>query len=66
MNGHADYDPDDNGARCYALAIRALREMRIRAGAIEPDPTKPQELRWAEEGERSVAELETVRIPDGR
>lgn len=55
------YDPAVNSERQYALWLRAAREIRIRSGLLEPDPNKPEELRWRDEGPRSVSELEAVR-----
>lgn len=55
------YDPDDNSRRCYDLAIRAAREKCIRSGQILPDHSKPDEVRWADEGPRAPNELEAVR-----
>lgn len=56
-----DYDPDDNSRRCYELAIAAAREACIRRGTIKPDPSRPQEVRWAQEGSVSPDKLECVR-----
>lgn len=50
-----------DGERSYALAIAALREIHVRAGKVQPLPERPDELRWAAEGPRPVADLDTVR-----
>ena len=42
------YDPDANSARGYELAIRAMREMRIRSGELEA--SAPREREWQREG----------------
>lgn len=55
------YDPDINGARCYDLAIRSLREINIRRGSILPEPGNDTEARWAREGERKPSQLDTAR-----
>jgi hypothetical protein len=53
------YDPDANGARGYELAIRAMREMRIRGGEIEA--STPREWEWQREGMVPVSMLDTVK-----
>jgi hypothetical protein len=58
---NAPYDPARNGREGYDLALRCIRERRIRAGEIAPNPDKPWEVRWAAEGEREPGELDTVR-----
>lgn len=55
-----DYDPEDNSRRCYDLAIKAAREACIRRGQIAPDPSRPEEVRWAQQGPVSPDRLATV------
>lgn len=45
----------------YALAIAAIREMKVRAGEVAPNPERPAEARWAAEGPVPVRDLETGR-----
>lgn len=52
--------PSD-GLLSYELAHATLREQGIRAGRITPRLDDADECRWAREGERPVAELDTVR-----
>jgi len=57
---------EDDGFRCYALAHAALREIGVRDRRFPPmDDT---ERRWAAEGPRPVALLDTARLgePWGR
>ena len=54
-------ESDDGSAKCYALGVKAWHEQSIRAGWLEPDPSKPDELRWKKEGPRPSFELEAVR-----
>ena len=39
----SDYDAAQNGAGCYALAIRTIRLAGIRAGRFVPLPDDPEE-----------------------
>ena len=55
------YDWEDDAKRCYGVAHAALREIKIRMGLIEPDPQRPGEVKWAEEGITGIAHLDTVR-----
>ena len=38
------YDPADNSAKCYALAIRAIRLDKIRSGLLQPRPDDAEEV----------------------
>ena len=40
----AAYDPVDNGAKCYTLAIREIRLQGIRDGLFQPRPDDPEEM----------------------
>lgn len=51
----------DDSIRSWELALAAMRELCIRRKQILPRQDHPDEMRWAEEGERSPAELETVK-----
>lgn len=55
------YDPTENSERSYALWLRAAREIKIRAGALPPNPDNPDECRWSSEGSCKVSELDSVR-----
>lgn len=48
----------DDSAKCYELALAAIREREIRAGNIQPSADRPDEIRWASEG--MIEKLETV------
>ena len=56
-----DYDPDANSYGCWALGIKAAREKRIRSGEIEADPSCPEQVRWAGEGEVPPSKLDAVK-----
>lgn len=56
-----EYDAAANSFRSYNLAIDVLRERCIRRGQIQPRDDHPDELRWAREGDRPNAELDTVK-----
>lgn len=51
------YDPADNSARCYDLAIAIMREKRVRSGEYPPE--RPHEIRWAREGVVPDEQLES-------
>jgi len=51
----------DDSRKCHALAIAALRELCIRRQQIQPSPDRPEERRWAAEGETAIRNLHTVR-----
>ena len=55
------YDPALNSAKSYGLAIETLREICVRRGQVRPSAERPDEARWAREGDRPIAELDTVR-----
>lgn len=55
------YDAADNSARGYDLAVASLRELAIRRGQIRPSADRPDEQRWAAEGDRPIPDLDTVR-----
>lgn len=55
------YNPADNSARCYDLAIKAAREKCIRSGQILPRKGDEQEQRWAREGHVPPNKLEAAR-----
>ena len=57
------YDVNLDGPASYALAHAAIRETRIRAGTILPDPDRSDEMRWAAEGLRPAGQLDSVRKP---
>lgn len=50
---------DDDGFASWKVAIAAMRENRVRAGAVPP--TNPQEDQWAFEGPVPQSQLHTVR-----
>lgn len=52
------WGPDD-----YDFAHAVVREQSIRRKQILPRPDHPEELRWAEEGDKPIPELDTVRSP---
>jgi hypothetical protein len=54
-------ESSDDSRKGYDLALAALREQHIRRHAIPPRPDRPDEVRWAKEGEVAVQYLETVR-----
>lgn len=54
-------EPGHDTAAEYALAIAAIREMKVRAGEVAPNPERPAEARWAAEGPVPVRDLETGR-----
>jgi len=47
-----DYNPRLDAKRSYDEAHKALREICIRRKQVLPRPDDPEEMRWAEEGER--------------
>ena len=56
--GRAEADRDSE--RSHALAIRALREVNIRAGRILPDTSNREEVRWFNEGPVDPSMLEAA------
>ena len=51
----AAYDPRDNGAKCYTLAIREIRLQGIRDGLFQPRPDDPEEMAAAAAVTASIA-----------
>lgn len=57
-----EYDAEANSIGCFVFGLRAGREKAIREGRFEPNPRKPDEVRWAQEGPvASPADLECAR-----
>ena len=52
-----DYNPRLDAKRSYDEAHKALREICIRRKQVLPRPDDPEEMRWAEEGERPLREI---------
>ena len=53
------YDPADNSRRGYDLAIKAMREIRVRRNEIAPKT--PQELEQQMTGPKPISQLDCVR-----
>lgn len=51
----------DDGAKCYALAHDAMREIKIRNRKILPSGNNETESRWLREGPKPYRELEIVK-----
>jgi hypothetical protein len=51
----------DDSFKSWELSIAAAREQCIRRGQIQPDTSKPDEVRWAAEGPCLNRELDCVR-----
>ena len=49
-NDNDGYDADDNGTKCYGLALRELRLQGIRVGKYNPNPDDEEEMEAAREG----------------
>lgn len=56
-----DYDGMEDGRKCYDLAIKALREMRMRDGRIAP--RTPREREQARQGPVKSSNLDCVTMP---
>lgn len=54
-------DADDDARLCYELAVKAWHEQSIRAGWLEPDPSKPHEVRWSRQGVVPSSQLDAVK-----
>lgn len=56
-----EYDWADDSKKCYDLAIKSQREIRIRDGRIQP--RTPQEYEQAFQGPVESSQLDCVKYP---
>lgn len=60
-NVNDGYDADDNGMKCYGLAIRELRLQGIRSGKYNPNPDDEEEMEAARVGGFQIVQAECHR-----
>lgn len=60
-NVNDGYDADDNGTKCYGLALRELRLQGIRLGKYNPNPDDEEEMEAAREGGFQIVQAECHR-----
>lgn len=56
-----EYDADDNGAKCYGLALRQIRLQGIRNGKYIPNPQDEEEMEVAREAGFQIVQASTHR-----
>lgn len=61
MSESNNYDPTDNGVKCYNLAIRTLRLNGISEGRFEPDLDDEEEVQVALEAGFKIVRAECHR-----